>query len=149
MDYSLGPRRARGVCIGRTSGVKPHDQVGGVVVVAPTYHHALPVGTKIQNYEVQSVLGVGGFGITYKAYDSTLERVVAIKEYLPTALAVRVGDGTTVVPKSQGDAQDYHYGLKRFLDEARTLARFHERSIVRVIAFMEAHGTAYFVIDYE
>lgn len=52
--------------------------------MAPTYHHALPVGTKIQNYEVQSVLGVGGFGITYKAYDSTLERVVAIKEYLPT-----------------------------------------------------------------
>jgi serine/threonine protein kinase len=117
--------------------------------VAPTYHHALPVGTKIQNYEIQSVLGIGGFGITYKAYDSTLERVVAIKEYLPTGLAVRVGDGTTVIPKSEGDAQDYHYGLKRFLDEARTLARFHERSIVRVIAYMEAHGTAYFVMDYE
>jgi serine/threonine protein kinase len=98
---------------------------------------------------VQGVLGVGGFGITYRAYDRTLERVVAIKEYLPAGLAVRVGDGTTVVPRSQGDTQDYHYGLKRFLDEARTLARFHERSIVRVITYMEAHGTAYFVMDYE
>jgi serine/threonine protein kinase len=117
--------------------------------VAPSYHHALPVGTKIQSYEVKSVLGIGGFGITYKAYDSTLERFVALKEYLPTGLAVRTGDGTTVVPKSEGDSQDYVYGLRRFLDEARTLARFNERSIVRVISYMEAHGTAYFVMDYE
>ncbi len=121
----------------------------GFFAVASAYQHALPVGTRIQNYEVQSVLGIGGFGITYRAYDHTLERVVAIKEYLPTGLAVRVADGTTVVPKSHGDTQDYHYGLKRFLEEARTLARFHERSIVRVIAYMEAHGTAYFVMDYE
>jgi serine/threonine protein kinase len=117
--------------------------------VASTYQHALPTGTRIQSYEVQQVLGIGGFGITYRAYDRTLERLVAIKEYLPTGLAVRTNDGTTVVPKSEGDSQDYRYGLKRFLDEARTLARFNERSIVRVISYMEAHGTAYFVMDYE
>ena len=117
--------------------------------MASTYQHALPAGTRIQSYEVQQVLGIGGFGITYRAYDRTLERLVAIKEYLPTGLAVRTSDGTTVVPKSEGDSQDYRYGLRRFLDEARTLARFNERSIVRVIAYMEAHGTAYFVMDYE
>lgn len=117
--------------------------------MASTYQHALPAGTRIQSYEVQQVLGIGGFGITYRAYDRTLERLVAIKEYLPTGLAVRTNDGTTVAPKSEGDSRDYRYGLRRFLDEARTLARFNERSIVRVIAYMEAHGTAYFVMDYE
>jgi serine/threonine protein kinase len=117
--------------------------------VAGIYQHALPVGSRIGSYQVRGVLGIGGFGITYKAFDNTLHRLVAIKEYLPSGLAVRALDGTTVVPKSEGDATDYHYGLGRFLDEARTLARFHEPSIVRVIAYMEAHGTAYFVMDYE
>ncbi len=114
-----------------------------------TYHHALPSGTRISSYEIRDVLGVGGFGITYKAYDHDLDRDVAIKEYLPTGLAVRIGDGTTVAPKSDGDTKDFHYGLKRFLDEARTLARFREPNIVRVITYLESHGTAYFVMDYE
>jgi len=113
------------------------------------YHHALPVGTRIGPYEVESVLGIGGFGITYKAYDRTLERAVAVKEYLPSSLAVRTLDQITVAPKSEGDGRDYQYGLKRFLDEARTLAKFMEPNIVRVITYLEAHGTAYFVMDYE
>jgi serine/threonine protein kinase len=113
------------------------------------YHHTLVAGTRIASYEIRDVLGAGGFGVTYKAYDTSLDRVVAIKEYLPTGLAVRIADGTTVAPKSQGDAQDFEYGLKRFLDEARTLARFREPNIVRVITYLEAHGTAYFVMDYE
>lgn len=113
------------------------------------YHHALPVGTRIGPYEVQSVLGIGGFGITYKAYDRTLERTVAVKEYLPSNLAVRTLDQVTVAPKSEGDGRDYQYGLKRFLDEARTLAKFMEPNIVRVITYLEEHGTAYFVMDYE
>ena len=113
------------------------------------YHHALPVGTKIGPYEVQGVLGIGGFGITYKAYDGTLERLVAVKEYLPSSLAIRTLDKVTVTPKSEGDNGDYQYGLKRFLDEARTLAKFAEPNIVRVINYLEANGTAYFVMDYE
>ncbi|MEK7815510.1 MAG: protein kinase [Pseudomonadota bacterium] len=114
-----------------------------------TYHHALPTGTRIESYEIRNTLGIGAFGITYKAYDHSLDRVVAIKEYLPDGLAVRVADGTTVSPKSEGEAKGYRYGLKRFLDEARTLAKFHEPHIVRIITYMEAHGTAYFVMDYE
>lgn len=113
------------------------------------YHHALPSGTRIASYEIRGILGVGGFGITYKAYDRDLDREVAIKEYLPTGLAVRAGDGTTVTPKSEGDTRDFRYGLKRFLDEARTLARFREPNVVRVIAYLESYGTAYFVMDYE
>ncbi|MBI3574894.1 MAG: protein kinase [Gammaproteobacteria bacterium] len=113
------------------------------------YQHALPPGTRIESYEIHDTLGIGAFGITYRAYDHALDRVVAIKEYLPSSLAVRVADGTTVSPKSEGEAKGYRYGLKRFLDEARTLAKFHEPHIVRIIAYMEAHGTAYFVMDYE
>ncbi len=113
------------------------------------YQHALPAGTRISSYEIRDTLGIGAFGITYKAYDHSLDRIVAVKEYLPSGLAVRVADGTTVSPKSQAETKDYRYGLGRFLDEARTLARFHEPHVVRIITYLEAHGTAYFVMDYE
>jgi serine/threonine protein kinase len=73
---------------------------------------------------------------------------VAIKEYLPSQFAVRQGD-STVTPKTDGDAPAYEYGLKRFLDEARTLAKFREPNIVRVVRYLEAHHTAYLVMDYE
>ncbi len=114
-----------------------------------SYQHTLPVGTRLESYEIREVLGVGGFGITYRAYDHDLQCDVAIKEYLPSQFAVRNLDGETVTPKSQGDEQPYEYGLKRFLDEARTLARFREPGIVRVIRYLEAHHTAYLIMDYE
>jgi len=112
------------------------------------YQHALPVGTRVESYEIRDVLGVGGFGITYRAFDHDLECDVAIKEYLPSQFAVRHGD-STVSPKTDGDAQAYEYGLRRFLDEARTLAKFREPNIVRVVRYLEAHHTAYLVMDFE
>jgi len=114
-----------------------------------SYQHALPTGITLESYEIKGVLGVGGFGITYRAYDHTLDCEVAIKEYLPSMFAVRTSDGTTVTPKSEGDEQSYEYGLKRFLDEARILAKFREPNIVRVLRFLEANHTAYLVMDYE
>src|SRR5262245_5427893 len=98
----------------------------------------LAVGTRLRSYELVSVLGQGGFGITYRARDTTLNRDVAIKEYLPTALALRDG-GETVVPRSTEVAADFLLGRERFLDEAQILARLeHTPSIVRVIDFLEA-----------
>jgi serine/threonine protein kinase len=117
--------------------------------VSQTHHGALPVGTRIESYEIASVLGVGGFGITYKGYDHSLHCDVAIKEYLPSGLALRTADGATIIPKSDDDRKYYEYGLKRFLDEARILAKFKERSIVRVSRFLESNGTAYLIMDYE
>jgi len=117
--------------------------------MSQTYHGALPIGARIESYEIASVLGVGGFGITYKGYDHSLHCDVAIKEYLPSGLALRTADGATVVPKSSDDQKYYEYGLKRFLDEARILAKFKERSIVRVSRFLEQNGTAYLIMDYE
>jgi len=106
----------------------------------------LPAGARLRNYELISVLGHGGFGITYYARDTTLGREVAVKEYLPTSLALRE-NGTTVVPRSTQLAEDFIWGRERFLEEARILATLEGiPSIVRVYDFLEANGTAYMVM---
>jgi len=117
--------------------------------MASTRTQALPPGTLLDSFRLDSVLGVGGFGITYAAYDQTLQCQVAIKEYFPSDLATRTESRTTVVPTSGEGRESYDYGLGRFLQEARTLAQFHEPSIVRVRNFIEANGTAYLIMDLE
>ena len=109
--------------------------------------NALPPGTRFEEYRLDAVLGAGGFGITYRAYDANLDKFVAIKEYLPSEFATRA-ETYTVVPQSSTDAQDYHWGLNRFLDEARTLARFDHPHLNRVYRFFESNGTAYMVLEY-
>ena len=111
------------------------------------HHNALPPGYQLENYRLDAVLGHGGFGITYRASDEDLEQVVAIKEYLPREVAFR-GQDSTVVPLSEGDRETFEWGLERFLDEARTLARFGHPNIVGVHRFLRANGTAYLVMDY-
>src|SRR3981081_3057613 len=106
----------------------------------------LPAGPRLRNYELISVLGHGGFGITYYARDTQLGRELAIKEYLPTSLALREG-GTTVVPRSTQLAEDFVWGRERFLDEARTLVTLENvPAVVRVYDYLEANGTAYMVM---
>ncbi len=112
------------------------------------HKNALPIGYQIEGYEIVSILGHGGFGITYKATDLSLDSFVAIKEYLPQELAVRE-EGFTVVAKSGDDEESYHWGLDRFIDEARTLARFKHANIVRVLRYIEANSTGYMVMDFE
>ena len=108
---------------------------------------ALPAGALIGRYQVAAVLGQGGFGITYLARDTQLGREVAVKEYLPAALAVRP-DGSSVLPRSTEVADDFGWGRSRFIDEGRTLANLHEApSIVKVFDFLEANGTAYIVME--
>ena len=109
--------------------------------------NALPPGTRFEEYRLDAVLGAGGFGITYRAYDAHLDKFVAIKEYLPVEFATRT-EVSTVVPHSNANAQDYHWGLTRFLDEARTLARFDHTHLNRVHRFFESNGTAYMVLEY-
>ena len=108
---------------------------------------ALPQGTHIQDFEFHRVLGQGGFGITYLGWNLALDIPVAIKEYLPSDLATREYD-LSVVPQSSQATSDFEWGLDRFIDEARILARFHHPNVVRVHHFFQAHRTAYIVMEY-
>lgn len=111
-----------------------------------TLRGTLPPGTRLRNYELLSVLGHGAFGITYRARDTVLNRDVAIKEYLPSSLALREG-GTTVVPRSAECSEDFAWGRQRFLDEARTLVTLDGiPAVIRVHDYLEANGTAYMVM---
>jgi WD40 repeat protein len=114
------------------------------------YHkNALPVGYELAEYTFESVLGHGGFGITYLARDKSLGAKVAIKEFLPQDIANR-DNRTAILPNPARDAvRDYQTGLKNFVKEARALARFKHPNIVRVLRFLEANGTAYMVMEYE
>jgi serine/threonine protein kinase len=110
--------------------------------------HALAVGYQLHWFQIQSILGVGGFGITYLARDGNLKRSVAIKEFLPSDLSVRRED-STVEPVSENESATFRWGLDRFLSEARTLARFQHPNIVGVHSVFEANNTAYMVMEYE
>ncbi len=112
------------------------------------HRNALPPGYPLQEYRIESVLGHGGFGITYLARDTHLEQWVAIKEYLPNAHAVREGV-STVYAKCSDDEEAFQWGLQRFILEARTLAHFHHSAIVRVLRFFEENRTAYMVMEYQ
>ena len=113
-----------------------------------SHGNALPEGYRLHWYRIGRVLGQGGFGITYEAFDTNLEKSVAIKEYLPTEFAVREKD-TTVRPFTEDRKQMYEWGLDRFLQEARTLAKFHHPNIVLVHNVFEKNGTAYMAMQYE
>lgn len=107
--------------------------------------NALPIGTRIGEFEIRGLVGEGGFGIVYKAYDHNLERQVALKEYLPSSLAARQAD-TTVKVKSARQEETFAAGLRSFVNEARLLAQFDHPSLVKVFRFWEEHGTAYMVM---
>jgi serine/threonine protein kinase/HAMP domain-containing protein len=109
---------------------------------------ALPLGFRLHEYRIDSVLGQGGFGITYLATDIHLNAKVAIKEYLPEDFANRSSD-KSVSPRREEDREFYQNGLDSFLVEARTLATFRHPNIVRVARFFEANASAYMVLEYE
>jgi hypothetical protein len=108
---------------------------------------ALPPGTRFGELEIVRVLGVGGFGIVYLARDHSLERDVALKEYMPAALATR-GQGPQITVRSGALSETYAVGLRSFINEARLLAKFDHPSLVKVYRFWEDNATAYMVMPY-
>lgn len=109
---------------------------------------ALPAGFRLYEYRIDGILGQGGFGIAYAATDVNLAAKVVIKEYLPEEFAYRAADNS-VQARDDFDQEFYQSGLDSFLVEARTLATFRHRNIVRVARFFEANKTAYMVLEYE
>jgi TPR repeat protein len=110
--------------------------------------NALKPGYQFHWYQIRDVLGQGGFGITYLAQDLNLSHEVAIKEYFPIDLATRKGD-SSVRTLSEEHSEKYHWGLERFIEEARTLGQFRHPNIVRVRNVFAANNTAYMIMDYE
>ena len=109
--------------------------------------HQLVPGHQLYNrYSIQKVLGQGGFGITYLAYDQKLEQEVCIKELFVSGNSTR---GVNMTVQSQGNA-DFSFSdfVDRFLQEARQLARFQHPNIVRVIDIFKENDTAYTVMEF-
>ena len=109
--------------------------------------NSLPIGTRLAEFEIRQVIGEGGFGIVYLAFDHSLQRTVAIKEYMPAALASRASDHTVSV-RSRRHAEAFGAGLRSFINEARLLAQFDHPALVKVYRFWELHGTAYMAMRY-
>ncbi|QGW80577.1 serine/threonine-protein kinase [Variovorax paradoxus] len=107
----------------------------------------LPVGSRLAEFEITRVVGQGGFGVVYEAWDHALERVVAIKEYLPTSLSTRQQDGT-VVPLSERHRETFDLGMRSFINEARLLAQFDHPSLLKVYRFWQERGTTYMVMPF-
>ena len=108
----------------------------------------LPAGYELQCYTINSVLGQGGFGVTYLANDNNLDREVAIKEFMPRDIAGRENN-YTLRPLNDDLAEKLVWGMERFTREARTLSKFNHNNIVRVHHVFEENNTAYMVMSYE
>ena len=112
-----------------------------------TASSALPAGSRLGEFEITGVIGEGGFGIVYSARDSSLDRIVAIKEYLPAAFASRSSTGMVHV-RSEENSKTFNAGLSSFINEARMLAKFSHPGLVEVFRFWEGNGTAYMAMRY-
>ena len=109
--------------------------------------NGLPVGTRLAEFELTKLVGEGGFGVVYLAHDHSLQRRVALKEYMPSSLAQRSGESQVSV-KSERYRETFEAGLKSFINEARLLASFDHPSLVKVYRFWEANGTAYMAMPF-
>lgn len=109
--------------------------------------HALPAGTRLGDFEIVRLLGHGGFGITYLAFDHVLDQPVAMKEYFPDDFARRQDDGE-VVAKSDKTAEEFNWGLERFLAEAQIMAKLKHPNLVRATRYFRKNGTGYIIMDY-
>lgn len=100
-------------------------------------------------YLVGRVLGYGGFGVTYIGWDYTLQQKVAIKEYLPSELATRMSGQTQVTVFGGNKQEQFGDGMSQFVQEARSLAQFHnEDGVVRVYDSFAENNTAYIVMEF-
>ena len=107
----------------------------------------LPVGAVLGDFKITGIVGEGGFGIVYLAYEATLDRTVAIKEYLPVSIAGRTGDRSVMV-RSQLNTDAFTSGLKNFLREAQMLAKFSHPALVEVHRVWEQNSTAYMAMRF-
>ncbi|MDE2502238.1 MAG: serine/threonine protein kinase, partial [Burkholderiales bacterium] len=122
--------------------------MAGASLSAAAATHTLPIGTRLKDYQIDGVIGEGGFGIVYLATDIALERRIAIKEYLPSSMASRLSGSLTVVVRSASHRETFQLGKDSFVKEARLLAHFDHPALVKVHRYWEENETAYMVMPY-
>ncbi len=115
--------------------------------MATSKNQTLPIGYMLQDYIITKVLSTGGFSFVYLAQDMN-KNTVAIKEYMPTGLALRE-EGATVLLGNDDDAATFKHGLKCFFEEGLALAKIDHKNIVRVTNFFRENNTVYMVMQYE
>ena len=115
--------------------------------MATSKNQTLPIGYILQDYIITQVLSTGGFSFVYLAQDLN-KKTVAIKEYMPTGLALRE-EGATVLLGTDDDAATFKHGLKCFFEEGLALAKIDHKNIVRVTNFFRENNTVYMVMQYE
>lgn len=110
----------------------------------------LPEGNILgKRYRIVSVIGAGGFGITYKAIDLLNNMTCALKEYAPMEIAIRGNDGISMMPASKDKQELYEHGKRRFLEEAEILKRLQNiKTVVSITDYFNENGTSYFVMEY-
>jgi serine/threonine protein kinase len=109
--------------------------------------NSLPDGFQLAEFTVIKRIGEGGFSIVYLAQDTSLDSMVAIKEYMPSSLASRSAD-LSVSVKSDRYSETFDAGMKSFINEAKLLRQFEHASVVKVYRFFESNGTAYMVMPF-
>lgn len=107
-----------------------------------THANCLAIGSRVSDFEIIGLIGEGGFGIVYLAKDVTLDRIVALKEFMPAAFAGRI-DGVHVAVRAANHRAMFDAGLKSFINESKMLAKFAHPALVEVFRFWEGNGTGY------
>ncbi|MBE5954297.1 MAG: hypothetical protein E7257_09135 [Lachnospiraceae bacterium] len=116
---------------------------------AKEIYHLQPETILKGRYIVGVAVGSGGFGITYKAWDAQLEKLIAIKEFFPSGLVNRSQDGVQIKLYSSKNTEEYNNGLKRFLEEGKTAAKYSTHpNIVNVFDIFQENNTGYMVMEF-
>lgn len=145
----LGGRQLCESCFTNIAG-EPCPACGFNKAVYTAKPGVMPVGSILTGkYVIGQVIGQGGFGITYRAYDIKREQIIAIKEYYPSSLAARLDDRLTVAATSEENGEIFRNGIEKFYDEARLVSRFNGNpNIVSVYEFFYENNTAYFAMEF-
>jgi len=128
--------------------MSPVHEVEAVRAPAAVPGHILPPGTRLREYELKALIGESPCSVVYLGWDHALQRKVAVKEYMPAAMAGRLQGSTSVVVGAERHLEAVKAGMRAFLNEARVLARFDHPALVKIYRFWEENGTAYVVMPY-
>jgi serine/threonine protein kinase len=142
-------RRSQGFDNHASSNASTHDMIASPLPQKTRTgpENCLGIGTRVGEFEITGIVGEGGFGTVYLAFDHSLQRTIALKEYLPPALASRGADEQVAV-RSKRHQETFEAGLKSFINEARLLAQFDHPALIKVYRFWEQNNTAYMAMRY-